>query len=79
MVGHRGSVLMDNRHGLKRTEKGYDTPEFVAGVRECRVTPILPRNVHAHKPRNAIEERTTRHAGYAISQRKLREVEESLG
>ena len=39
----------------------------------------LLRDIHARKPRSAIDKRTTRHDGYTISQRKRKEVEESFG
>jgi transposase len=60
-------------------DKGYDRPEFVAGVRACHTTPHVAQNIHATKPRSAIDVRTTRHAGYAVSQRKRKRVEEGFG
>jgi transposase len=46
-------------------DKGFDTQDFVAERREINVTPHLARNVSGR--RSAIDGRTTRHAGYAIS------------
>ena len=55
-------------------DKGYDQKEFVRALREHRVTPHI-----AHKVRSAIDGRTTRHPGYAISQTKRKRVEEIFG
>lgn len=60
-------------------DKGYDDPAFVDGVRQCHVTPHVTPNVHQTKPTSAIDGRTTRHAGFAISQRKRKLVEEGFG
>lgn len=60
-------------------DKGYDTPEFVAGVRACHTTPHVAPNIHEKKPTSAIDARTTRHAGFEVSQRKRKLVEESYG
>lgn len=56
-------------------DKGYDTREFVKGLREMKVTP----HVAAKKAGSAIDKRTTRHEGYAISQQKRKRVEEIFG
>lgn len=56
-------------------DKGYDTKDFVAGVRELRATPHVARK----KRGSAIDGRTTRHAGYAVSQRRRKLVEEPFG
>lgn len=60
-------------------DKGYDTDAFVAALRRCHVTPHLSPNVHARRHRSAIDRRTTRHPGYAVSQRKRKRVEEIFG
>jgi hypothetical protein len=60
-------------------DKGYDTADFVAGVRACGVTPHVAQNIHRARHRSAIDDRTTRHAGYGISQRKRKTVEEGFG
>jgi hypothetical protein len=56
-------------------DKGYDTRGFVAACRERNVTPHVARNVHCRR-RSAIDHRTTRHAGYEVSQRLRKRVEE---
>jgi transposase len=60
-------------------DKGYDMPDFVAGVRHCHTTPHVAQNIHEHRPTSAIDHRTTHHAGYQISQVKRKLVEESFG
>jgi len=55
-------------------DKGYDRKELVKEMREHRVTPHF-----ACKQTSTIDQRTTRHAGYAISQRKRKRVEEIFG
>ena len=47
-------------------DKGYDTPDFVADLRQKCVTPHVAQKAKS----SAIDGRTTRHAGYAVSQRK---------
>jgi transposase len=56
-------------------DKGYDAKGFVAGARALRVTPHVARK----KRHSAIDGRTTRHGGYAISQRRRKLVEEPFG
>lgn len=58
-------------------DKGYDTAEFVAKLRAMNVTPHVAQN--NTNRRSAIDARTTRHEGYAISQRKRKRVEEVFG
>jgi transposase len=55
-------------------DKNYDVARFVADVRELEITPHV-----AQKAQSAIDGRTTRHAGYAISQRKRKLVEQVFG
>ena len=57
--------------------KGYDTGEVIRGCRDLKVTPHVARNLSGRCC--AIDERTTRHAGYAISQRLRTCVEEIVG
>ncbi len=55
-------------------DKGYDRKEFVQELRDHQVTPHIAR-----KPASIIDDRTTRHPGYAISQQKRKRVEEIFG
>ena len=59
-------------------DKNYDTKDFVGKLREAAVTPHVAQNQHQRHP-SAIDERTTRHAGYDLSQRKRKRVEEIFG
>ncbi len=58
-------------------DKNYDTRDFVAGARSLQVTPHVAQN-DTHR-KSAIDARTTRHAGYAVSQAKRKRVEEIFG
>src|SRR5262245_35586775 len=58
-------------------DKGYDTAGFVAVLRHRQITPHVAQNT-ANR-RSAIDGRTTRHPGYAISQQKRKRVEEIFG
>lgn len=58
-------------------DKGYDTQAFVEALRELNVTPHVAQNTSGRRSR--IDERTTRHASYKISQRKRKRVEEVFG
>lgn len=58
-------------------DKGYDTKDFVAKSRNLNATPHVSQNNKGR--RSAIDGRTTRHAGYAISQQKRKRVEEIFG
>jgi transposase len=59
-------------------DKNYDTKDFVAQCRELRVTPHVAQNINPTRG-SAIDGRTTRHVGYAISQRIRKRVEEIFG
>jgi transposase len=56
-------------------DKGYDTSDFVAGLRQKCVTPHVAAKVKG----SAIDGRTTRHESYRVSQRKRKLVEEAFG
>src|SRR3979490_145327 len=58
-------------------DKGYDTRDLVAGLRAMHVTPHVAQ--HTTGRRSAIDARTTRHPGYAISQQKRKLVEQGFG
>jgi len=58
-------------------DKGYDTVDFVADCRARGVTPHVAQNTT--RRRSAIDDRTTRHEGYEISQRKRKRVDEIFG
>lgn len=58
-------------------DKAYDTRAFVAALRQQRVTPHLAQNQTNRS--SAIDDRTTRHAGYSQSQNRRKRVEEIFG
>ena len=58
-------------------DKNYDTRGFVAEARAAGFTPHVAQ--HNTKRRSAIDGRTTRHAGYTVSQRIRKRVEEPFG
>jgi len=58
-------------------DKAYDVAEFVADLREYNVTPHVAQNTTNR--RSAIDGRTTRHPGYAVSGRVRKRIEEVFG
>jgi transposase len=56
-------------------DKGYDVKAFVDALREDDATPHVARKDRY----SAIDDRTTRHEGYNVSQRKRKRVEEIFG
>lgn len=75
-------VMLDRRRTVRKratlgADKGYDTRAFVRALRERAVTPHVTQNTSGR--RSAIDGRTTRHAGYAVSQRVRKRVEECFG
>jgi transposase len=74
-------LLVEQQPGRHRitvaADKGYDTRDLVAGLRAMRVTPHVAQ--HTTKRRSAIDARTTRHPGYAVSQQKRKLVEQGFG
>ena len=59
-------------------DKGFDTAEFVQECRNLHVTPHLAQNLE-RRGGSAIDGRTTWHAGYRISQKKRKRIEECFG
>jgi IS5 family transposase len=58
-------------------DKGFDTQDFVAEMREINVTPHVAQNDSGR--RSAIDGGTTRHPGYAASLRIRKRIEEAFG
>src|SRR5215813_8575783 len=75
-------VMLEQLPGTNRVtvgaDKAYDTRDFVAECRNMKVTPHVAQNLK-RSGGSAIDERTTRHDGYSISQRKRKRIEESFG
>ena len=78
----RAALDMIHRHSPGSTrqltlgaDKGFDAAEFVADLRQACVTPHV-----AQKSRySAIDARTTRHEGYALSIKHRTRIEEAFG
>jgi transposase len=58
-------------------DKAYDTADFAAGMRQMDVTAHVVQN--DKRRRSAIDGRTTRHAGYKVSLRVRKRIEEVFG
>jgi transposase len=58
-------------------DKNYDVEDFVNELRSMHVTPHVAQNTSGRS--SAIDGRTTRHGGYAISQRIRKRIEEAFG
>jgi hypothetical protein len=75
-------VMLEQIPGQRRLtvggDKGFDTADFVAECRHLQVTPHVAQN-HKRSGGSAIDERTTRHEGYRVSQRKRKRIEECFG
>ena len=74
-------LLAERIPGIKRVtlggDKNYDTRDFVRELRQMNITPHVAQNNTNRS--SAIDGRTTRHAGYAVSQQKRKRVEQSFG
>jgi transposase len=75
MIGH----LRGQRRITVAADKAYDTRDFVANLRAMAVTPHVAQYTPSAHRSSAIDGRTTRHAGYAISQQKRKLVEQGFG
>jgi len=79
---HRQSPGSTRRLTLA-ADKGYDAKPFAAELREMAVTPHIARHDAMTKTgrrrRSSVDGRTTRHAGYAASQRVRKRIEEAFG
>lgn len=60
-------------------DKAYDTRDFVTALRQMQATPHVAQYAAGPRRRSAIDDRTTRHPGYAVSQRKRKLVEQCFG
>jgi transposase len=58
-------------------DKAYDAEDFVNELRSMKVTPHVAQNTSGRS--SAIDGRTTRHGGYAVSQRIRKRIEEAFG
>ena len=67
----------DRRRRTLGADKAYDVAEFVADLRQRNVTPHVAQNTTNRC--SAIDRRTTRHSGYAVSQILRKRIEETFG
>ncbi|MGA8213293.1 MAG: IS5 family transposase [Candidatus Sulfotelmatobacter sp.] len=58
-------------------DKGYDAHGFIAELRHMQITPHVAQNDTNRQ--SGVDERTTRHAGYQVSQKKRKRIEEVFG
>jgi IS5 family transposase len=58
-------------------DKAYDAEDLINELRSMKVTPNVAQNKNGR--RSAIDGRTTRHGGYAVSQRIRERIEEAFG
>src|SRR5256884_3724867 len=74
-------MIVRNSPGSRRltlgADKAYDVREFVDDLRDLNVTPHIAQNTTGRT--SAVDARTTRHPGYAISQQKRKRTEEPFG
>ena len=68
-------ALPGNHRKTVGGDKGYDVESFVKGCRDARIT----AHVAMKKKGSAIDQRTQRHAGYAVSQKFRKRIEEVFG
>jgi IS5 family transposase len=80
-------AFLDRIPGERRitlgADKGYDVTAFVQDLRDRSVTPHIAIDGHLTKTgkrrKSAIDRRTTRHPGYAVSLRCRKRIEEIFG
>jgi hypothetical protein len=74
-------AMVEARPGNHRVtvgaNKAYDTADFVDRLRCANATPLVAQNTRNR--RSAIDGRPTRHAGYTVSQRIRKRIEEGFG
>ena len=72
------SALPGKRRKTVGADKAYDVESFIEDCRAQRITPHVARNDKRPGGSN-LDGRSTRHAGYEISQRKRKRIEETFG
>ena len=79
MLGHRKKA----RRVTLGADKAYDVAGFVDALRDLAATPHIAVDGHVRKtgkPRKTrVDRRTTRHPGFAASQRLRKRIEEDFG
>jgi transposase len=72
-----GELPLTTRRVTVAGDKNFDMPAWVKVVRQMGITPHVAQ--HTTRRRSAIDARTTRHPGYALSQRCRKKVEQPFG
>jgi transposase len=72
-----GELPLTTRRVTVGADKNFDMPAWVTAVRQMGITPHVAQ--HTTNRRSAIDGRTTRHPGYALSQRCRKKVEQPFG
>ncbi len=72
-----GELPLTTRRVTVAGDKNFDMPAWVKAVRQMGITPHVAQ--HTTRRRSAIDARTTRHPGYALSQRCRKKVEQPFG
>src|SRR6266849_3654336 len=80
-LSYHGHLMTEQLPGCGRVtlgaDKGYDQREFVEELRRMGVTPHIAQN--QGRRRSRLDQRTTRHPGYQVSQRKGKRIAEVFG
>lgn len=71
-------VAQKKRRITVAADKNYDTKKLVKAMRKLKATPHVAQNTE-RRGGSAIDGRTTRHAGYAVSQKFRKRIEEVFG
>jgi len=72
-----GELPLTTRRLTVAADKAYDTRAWVAAVRRMHITPHVAQNEFGSGG-SAIDARTTRHAGYRLSHRKRKLIEQAF-
>jgi transposase len=72
-----GELPLTARRVTVGGDKNFDMPAWVAAIRRMGITPHVAQ--HTTNRRSAIDGRTTRHRGYALSQRCRKKIEQPFG
>jgi transposase len=72
-----GELPLTARRVTVAGDKNFDAAAWVGAVRRMGITPHVAQNMNGR--RSAIDGRTTRHPGYAVSQQRRKLVEQPFG
>jgi transposase len=72
------AVIKGKRRVTLGGDKGYDSDELLRELRDMGVTPHIAKNDHERRT-SSIDQRTLRHEGYHVSQKKRKLVEQIFG